>query len=141
MAVPAPTHTIPTFTIYRNRQERRRFKLYKDDGTAYELAGAPNADVVRAKFWLTNGQIDLDVGSDSATANGSVITVDVLGTDGTTPAEIVLSIDNDDAQTLAEDVYNFELGLVDHSQSGDPYEVIARGKVQVKGSPGGDIGL
>jgi len=135
-----PTHSIPTFTIYRDRQERRRFKLYKGDGTPFELASSP-ADVVRAKIWLLEGQIALDMSSSAATANGSVITIDVLGTDGVTPAEVIMTIDNDDAAALAQDSYNFEIGLVDNSQTNDPYEVIARGKVLVVGSPGGNLGL
>ena len=142
MAAITPTQSIPTFTMYRNRQERRRFKLYKDDGNAYALATSP-ADNVRAKFWtgVDAETPTLDIETSAATANGSRITVAVAGTVDVTPAEVVMEVEAADATLLTANSYDFELGIVDNSQSGNPFEVIARGRCIVAGSPGGDVDL
>lgn len=142
MAAITPTQSIPTFTIYRNRQERRRFKLYKDDGQAYALSTSPT-DNVRFKFWSgTDAETPvLDIETNAATANGSRITIAVTGEVDVTPAEVVVETEAADASLLTADSYDVELGVVDNAQGGDPYEVIARGRCMVVGSPGGDVDL
>ena len=142
MAAITPTQSIPTFTIYRNRQERRRFQIYKEDGKAYALSADPT-DNVRFKFWTgidTESPV-LDIATNAATANGSQITIAVTGVEDTTPAEVVIEIEASDASLLTAESYDVELGLVDNTQSGDPFEVIARGRCIVAGSPGGDVDL
>lgn len=135
-------HIWPTFDAYHGRQLRKQFDLYKENGNAFALAVD---DVVRFKLWKHEDNDgltpDLEVDSVGATTNGSVITVDTLGTDDTTAAQVTVKLAQDDLKDLPAGYYRGELAYVDDSQTGDPIEVIARGDVHVIGSATGDVGL
>lgn len=131
------------FEIQAGRTSDYQFKLYKPNKKAAAISGA---DVVRFKLTLKADDDDplLDIRSGATLAGGSTITVNVLGVEDTTPAEITVRFAQADTVDLdwMKD-HHGELSLVDDSETVPPDAIkrVAHGPVTVQASPGGNITL
>lgn len=129
------------FPLFAGRTEDNEFKLYKTNGSAMAIEAT---DVVRFKLALTpDGLPLLDIKSTTPLAGGSFVTKLAHGVDGTTPAKVNVRFGQDDTKGLKAGDYFGELGLVDDGEVNpdNAFKRIAYGTVQVKASPGGDVGL
>ena len=137
-----PLHTFGTIDIYKGRTCDFTAKLYKQDKTAFGLAAG---DVVRVKLWdypdgnATAPTLDLD--SAAPSANNSSVTIDTIGSDGVTPAQVTIRFAQDDTTLLSEQWYRVEISYVDDSETAptDAIKVVAIGTVNVIGTATGDV--
>ena len=138
-----PIHHWHAFDIEKGRTSSHQFTLYKENGNAFALAAS---DVVRFKLWLSPSGDDeapaLDVDSVGATANGSIVTIDGVGSDDVTAATVTVKLGQDDTDGLLVQEYMGELCHVDDSETNplDAIKRIAFGPVNVRGSSTGDVG-
>lgn len=127
---------------YAGRTEDFAWELYDRDGEPLEIAAD---DHIRFKLAATAGATPvLDVDSVGATPNGSVVVIDVRGTAGVTPASGTVRLAQDDTAALTPRKYTgCELALVDNSETApaDAIKVCGRGTIDLKASPGGDVGI
>lgn len=138
-----PQREWPPIDVYANQTEDLVVKFYKQDADEFALAAG---DVVRFKMWKhpsgDGAAPDLDLDSVGATANGSVVTVDTVGVDGTTAAQVTVRIAQGDTASLATGEYRWEIAQVDDSETAptDAYKVAGRGTINLIGSAAGDRG-
>jgi hypothetical protein len=127
---------------YAGRTEDFAWSLYDRDGEPLAIAVD---DHVRFKLAATPGATPaLDIDSVGATSAGSVVTIEVRGTAGVTPASGTVRLAQDDTSGLTARKYTgCELALVDNSETApaDAIKVCGRGTIDLKASPGGDVGL
>ena len=134
----------PSFTfahqLLRGRTEDVEFFLYDADDSPLGLAVS---DVVRFKLGTSEVATPaLDLDSVAATTNGSVVTVNTIGSAGVTPAKVTVRFAQADTATLSGKYYG-ELDVVDDSET-SPANAIkpaGQGTITFAGSMGGDIGL
>jgi hypothetical protein len=126
---------------FQSRTVEHQFTLYLADGAT--PAALASGDTVRFKVWDVADAVVLDVNSAGALAGGSIVTVDVLGTAGVTPAEVTVKLAQADVAGIAAKTYQCELAQVDDSGTSpdDPIIPIGRGTLKVETSAGGDVGL
>lgn len=121
----------------RGRTRDHSLSLYETDGTTVVTLAV--TDVVRVKIGNGNNvtpDLDLD---DSATAGGSVVTVDSL----TTAPQCTLRIAQADTANLPLGVYAVDIDVVDDSETA-PANAIKHaqsGLLYLTGTGGGDVGL
>lgn len=137
-----PYREWPPFDVEKNSTADLVIKLYKEDGDEFALAAG---DVVRFKMWPLNedgSAPTLDLDSVGATAGGSIVTIDDVGVDGTTAAQVTVRIAQSDTVSLAKGEYRWELAQVDDSETApaDAYKVAGRGVINLTGSATGDRG-
>jgi hypothetical protein len=126
--------------LFAGRTEDNEFSLFK---TSKKAMAIDPADVVRFKLAKTpGGEPVMDIDSLGPTSNGSHVAVVSLGVDEVTPAKVNVHVGQDDTKALKAGDYFGELGLVDvgSSNPANSFKRIAYGTVQVKASPGGDVG-
>lgn len=127
---------------YAGRTEDFTWAMYDKDGEAVAIAAD---DVVRFKLAATAGATPaLDIDSVAPTAVGSVVTIDELGEAGVTPASGTVRLAQGDTSGLTARKYTgCELALVDNSETApaDAIKVFGRGTIDLKASPGGDVGI
>lgn len=120
-----------------------KFKLYKPNKKA---AAIDVADGVRFKLMLKPEDTTplLEIRSGAVLTGGSTITVNVLGVDNVTPAEVTVRFGQGDTATLDwTKQHHGELSIVDDSET-NPADAIKRaghGPVTVQPAPGGNLGL
>lgn len=126
-----------------------RFRLYTADRVPQPIALAAG-DVVRFKLSVDAGDEEplLDLSSAEPTAGESVITIEALGENNVTPADVRVRFAQVDTAELAEyadlsDALHGELCLVDDSETApaDAIKRIAHGPVLIVPASGGDVGL
>ena len=124
--------------INRARTSSHTINLYEsDEATSVTLAAT---DVVRFKMYRRVGDTPiLDLDSAAASAAGSSVTVDELGTSPV--ASVTVKVAQGDIDTEVDPgVYRAEVAVVDDSDS-DLIKAFETGVVYVGGSGGGDIAL
>jgi hypothetical protein len=125
-----------------------RFRLYTADKAPKPIALAAG-DVVRFKLSAEVGDDEplLDLSSAEATAGESVVTIQDLGEDEVTPADVRVRFAQVDTAELEDYVsgepLHGELCLVDDSETApaDAIKRIAHGPVLIVPASGGDVGL
>lgn len=111
------------------------FTLYDAADSTVALAGD---DQARCKIWSTHDATPaLDL-TNTATANGSRVYVSA-----TSPAVVRLRIGQDDTASLEAGDYQFEVAIVDNSETApaDAYEVFCTGILRLMPSATGSRGL
>jgi hypothetical protein len=131
------------FEIEANRTTDYKFFLYKSDKKAAALAATD-----AARFKLSKAPDSetptLDLISGAATANGSTVTINALGTEDTTPAEVTVRFAQGDTKGLARrEDYHGELIVIDDSETAPPDAAkrAGYGPVTVKPAAGGSVAL
>lgn len=126
-------------TVYRGRTSTHVFTLYEDDGTT-GIALSETDDIARFKFGRRNTSTpDLDIDSIDKLANGSRLSISKF----TSPAEVTLTIAQDDTSSLIPGVYTGDLSVIKGlvtSPIADPILTVSKGIVYVMGTLAGDTG-
>ena len=110
-------------------------RLYESDGTTVVALAAD--DVVRFKIGRGSAAPHLDVGSDAATADGSIVTIDDVG-DEDTAAQYTVTLNEDDLADVPAGTYDVELSVYDASEG--VLKLVEQGCMHVLAAMAGEVG-
>lgn len=115
--------------------------LYQADGTTPVVLAA--ADVVRFKLGRGVGATPLLDLTQSATANGSVVTVTSRGVAATSPATYTVRLAQADLASIFAGAYDAEVSVVIDAETApaDAIKHVEIGVAHIVGMPGGNQGL
>lgn len=121
---------IGAFDLYVGRTTDVTFDLYGPDAETPLVLQV--ADDVEARLWDTDGASP--DWTTNTSGSDSKVTVNDVGSSGTTPARVTVRFHQTQTANLAIGRYNFELFLEDDSDS-DLKKPLCRGTAVVNGSP------
>ncbi len=125
----------PKQELFHNRRNQWTLEIYEADRETEVVLAA--GDIVRCHVWSgTDGDTPfVTVDSETPTANDSIITIDVMGTANTTPAQVTVVIEPDDSSLCTAGSQYMEITVA--RAADDTYEYpVGRAVVNVIGSPG-----